>query len=237
MEKPTMDEVGRAFLAEEPGEADEDAGWRRDAQDFFTGGTAGAAAGSGTGTEGASSSAFFSSEGADESFSEAGVGVTSGLASVEIDVFVVAGDPGIVGVSALSVTADDGTVELVCECGTASNRSVVVSRDSTALGSFFFAARGDMGGVFESRASSTTLGGGQALGEMMIPGACDGSRGLRDQMAKEMGGDGSVGSEVAKEKGGEASVGSVITREGSVGSVVAREGSVVGSGVGGKDPI
>ena len=218
-----MDEMGRAFLVEEA----EDAGRRRDAQDFFTGGAAGVAAGSGTGTKGASSSALFSSEGTDESFSEAGVGFTSGLASVDIDVFVVAGDPGIVGVSAFSVTADDGTVELVCECGTASNRSVLVSRGTTELGSFFFAARGDMGGVFESKASSTTLGGGQARGEMMIPGACDGSRGLRDQMANEIGGDGSVGSEVAKDRG----------REGSVSSVVARVESMVGSGVGGDGSV
>ena len=49
-------------------------------------------------------------------------------------------------------------------------------------------AGGDVGGVFESRAPSTIFGGGRALGDMIIPGACEGSRGLRDQTAHDING-------------------------------------------------
>ena len=43
---------------------------------------------------------------------------------------------------------------------------------------------GDPGGVGSRRAFSTMSGGGRELGEMMIPGARDGSVGRRDQMAQ-----------------------------------------------------
>lgn len=43
-----------------------------------------------------------------------------------------------------------------------------------------------MGGVLVSKAPSTTFVGGRAFVEMMIPGARDGSLGLRDQIAKEI---------------------------------------------------
>lgn len=45
-----------------------------------------------------------------------------------------------------------------------------------------------MGGVFDSSAPSTIFGGGRALGDMIIPGACEGSRGLRDQTAHDING-------------------------------------------------
>ena len=43
---------------------------------------------------------------------------------------------------------------------------------------------GDSGGVGRRRAFSTTSGGGREWGEMMMPGARDGSVGRRDQMAQ-----------------------------------------------------
>jgi hypothetical protein len=43
---------------------------------------------------------------------------------------------------------------------------------------------GDSWGVGSRRAFSTTSGGGREWGEMMIPGARDGSVGRRDQMAQ-----------------------------------------------------
>lgn len=73
-------------------------------------------------------------------------------------------------------------------------------------GSFFFFFTGDggedAGGVFDSRAPSMIFGGGRALGDMIIPGAFEGSRGLRDQTAHDINGwagddfdDGSTGSD------------------------------------------
>jgi len=47
----------------------------------------------------------------------------------------------------------------------------------------FGGRRGESGGVLRSEACETTSGGGRALGEMMMLGACAGSWGLRDQMA------------------------------------------------------
>jgi len=43
---------------------------------------------------------------------------------------------------------------------------------------------GEGGGVGMLRASLMTSGGGQALGEMMIPGAAEGSEGRFDQMTQ-----------------------------------------------------
>jgi hypothetical protein len=42
---------------------------------------------------------------------------------------------------------------------------------------------GEAGGVGSAIAFCTTSCGGRARGDIMIPGACDGSCGLRDQMA------------------------------------------------------
>jgi hypothetical protein len=57
---------------------------------------------------------------------------------------------------------------------------------------FFFETTGDggedTGGVFDSSAPSTIFGGGCALGDMIIPGAFEGSRGLRDQTAHDING-------------------------------------------------
>jgi hypothetical protein len=49
---------------------------------------------------------------------------------------------------------------------------------------FAAAGFGDSGGVGSRRAFSITSGGGREWGEMMIPGARDGSVGRRDQMAQ-----------------------------------------------------
>jgi len=51
------------------------------------------------------------------------------------------------------------------------------------IGRSFGGNGGEEGGVWSSRASCTTSGGGRAFGEMIIPGACEGSCGRRDHIA------------------------------------------------------
>ena len=191
MEKPTMEEVGRAFLREVEELPPE--GRRREAQDFLTGGAVAAGGGVGVdsaGVVGAASGAAettgvasLSSVSSTAGSSTAGTSTlasSTGTAEVDTDVLLDAGDPGIVGVSAFSVTEDDGTVELVWDDTT----SVMDSAGGRRVFFFGFAGDdgGDIGGVLVSAAPSTILGGGHARGDMMIPGACAGSRGLRDQI-------------------------------------------------------
>lgn len=104
MEKPTTDEVGRVFftpanVVEEEPEGAEDR--RRDAHDFLTGGA-------GAGTSVTCGSLGKSTWAGAES-------VLTSLGAAETDVFVDAGDPGIVDASVVSVAAEDGIVELGCE--------------------------------------------------------------------------------------------------------------------------
>lgn len=139
MEKPTIEDVGSAFFAG-PVVVEEPAGRRSEAHDFLTAGAAGAGAGTGAGGVGVNSvvgsgvvswvETATGSSGAGTGTSSAGGGVgstTDGAGAtasslgadatfeVETEVLVVAGDPGTVGVSAFSVTADEGTVEFACE--------------------------------------------------------------------------------------------------------------------------
>lgn len=108
--------------------------------------------------------------------------------AAETDVCEEAGDPGIVGVSADSVTDDEGTVELVCDDQalaaisseegsegedfeeiTAADASFATSGNDSAESTGVAGREG--GGVFRSKAWCTTSGGGRALGEIMILGA------------------------------------------------------------------
>ena len=143
IEKPTTEEVGREFLADaEEGPEALDEGCRRDAHDFFNGGTEAGARGAGAG---AGVPGFCASDSAEIGSAEAGAGddacdpergpasnpetdalCTSSPPFSSMDateVFEVTGEPGRVGVS-LSVTADEGTADVtvdvdwggVCDC-------------------------------------------------------------------------------------------------------------------------
>lgn len=207
MENPTTDEVGRVFLVEVgadelPGVEDEE-GRRRDAQDFLTRGTAVATAGAGAAVCADCDGADGGREAAGSLDAGAGASGACGPGSLgeapvrDIDVLVETGDPGMVGVSVVSVTDDEGTVELVLESsceGDEISSSPAVCCSLLKVASLGGAGRpfteaaggrgGERGGVRSSSAPWTIPGGGRALGEMMIPGACDGSSGRRDQMAQ-----------------------------------------------------
>jgi hypothetical protein len=215
MEKPTTEEVGRAFLVCVGADV-EDAGRRRDAHDFLGGGIAGVAAadaGSGVGWLGAASS---TNEGAawtlvsagafDSGSSTTSLAVSranfapaslAGVPATETEVLVVVGDPGTVGVYAVSVAAVEGTVEFVSEdqaavdagssstfCsgeGSEGKDSFPASSSTveTAGGRTFLVVTGETGGegggVLRLSARSTISGGGRAREDMMMLGACEGS--------------------------------------------------------------
>ena len=104
-----------------------------------------------------------------------------------------AGDPFCVGVSVVSVTLEDGTDEFVCEASSAGNGcgerspmgiiSGVEGSEGGLVGRRGGECGGVGGGVLRSEACEMISGGGRAFGEMMMLGACEGSWGLRDQMA------------------------------------------------------
>ena len=105
------------------------------------------------------------------------------------------------GVSVVSVTLEDGTLEFVREAqakpGASSAGNGCCERSTMGLMSGVEGKRGgfvgrrggerggggDGGGVLRCEACETMSGGGRAFGEMMMPGASVGSWGLRDQMA------------------------------------------------------
>lgn len=105
----------------------------------------------------------------------------------DTDVLVDIGDPGRVGTSVTSVTADEEMVELaniaIVESVLYFFSSCAKSSDGSATGTGF---GGDAGGVGRSNAFDMISSGGCARGEMIIPGAFDGSPGRRDQIAIEV---------------------------------------------------
>lgn len=117
--------------------------------------------------------------------------------ATEIEVLVEIGDPGNVGASVTSVTAEDEIVESACcvpitevmslSRGTASScsstpSSSTFSSTGSVTGTDF---DGDGGGVRTSKAFDTISSGGRARGEIIIPGAFEGSPGRRDQIAMD----------------------------------------------------
>lgn len=105
----------------------------------------------------------------------------------DTDVLVDIGDPGRVDTSVTSVTADEEMVEFasIVTVGSAwysfSFRAQL--SDGSATGRGF---GGDAGGVGKSKAFDMISSGGCARGEIMIPGAFEGSPGRRDQIAIEV---------------------------------------------------
>jgi hypothetical protein len=75
---------------------------------------------------------------------------------------------------------DVSTTSVDCNvCG-----STGCSPSSSPVNRFFIDIGGEGGGVLSSRAWCTTSGGGRARGDIIIPGACEGSCGRRDQIAQ-----------------------------------------------------
>lgn len=113
---------------------------------------------------------------------------------IDTDVLVDDGDPGTVehaGVISASVVVDEGisstcSGEESCNSGSfaADSRSAGNSFGGTEAGEGAREGGGEGGGVGSSIAFSTTFCGGRAREDMMIPGAWEGSCGLRDHIAQ-----------------------------------------------------
>lgn len=144
-ENPTTDDVGRRDV-DAPDTDDEPVGLRSDAHDFFGSGGTGVVCVSGSSSLASSSPCAF-----------AGV-------PADIEVFDDTGEPGTVGVSVVSVTADEGTVEFDCDEGGGESSGVL---STTVISSCT--------GSGKSRAFAMTLGGGLEPGEKIIAGARLGS--------------------------------------------------------------
>lgn len=113
------------------------------------------------------------------SFAEVAIGVSATATDADRDVLDDAGDAGRVAVGVPAVALDD-------EDGIPDPVGRPASADFGSGGGIAFEAIGfgEGGGVRCVEARSTTCGGGRARGEMMMPGACLGSRGILDQIAR-----------------------------------------------------
>lgn len=196
MEIPTTEEVGKVFWNLD--EALVSVGRRRDAHDLR--GVFGAKAdidatgvwevADGAGISGPSTAVAFSSDFGGVTVSTCGdcggadndLPLLGEAAVIDNEVFVDKGDPGI-GVSGaveqagvVSVVVDDRTSVRSGDEGTEPFKLSSTGNSSTTEG------EGDTGGVDISMAFWMTSCGGRARGEMMMPGACEGSSGRRDQM-------------------------------------------------------
>jgi hypothetical protein len=201
MEKPITDDVGKELgLCGE--DADEELSRKRDAHDFFgcDGGGGGGGTGKGSSVSGSIEIGMCSLSGEDAIFA-----TPEEVPAIDTDVFVVCGEPGVdvsgdvepAGVVS-AVTDEEGMKRSLrsrsgkTDSGGAGSSSTFGSgvfwvlmmgrMDGTA--STTGACFGEGGGVGMSRACWTMSGGGRARGEMIIPGARDGSCGRRDQIAQ-----------------------------------------------------
>ena len=113
------------------------------------------------------------------SFTDVVTGGSGTTTDADREVLDDAGEAGSVAVGVLSVALDDedGIPELV-------GRVAPANFGSGGGIAFATTGRGEGGGVRCVEARSTTWRGGRARGEMMMPGACLGSRGFLDQMAR-----------------------------------------------------
>lgn len=181
IENPTTEDVGRALGARPLGAVDDEpAGRRRDAHDL--GGclaVAGGAAEVDAGEVTAGSSIAGAATVVDSVSGLARSGDEDEAGASETEVFVDNGDPGTTGVSGAVEQAGVVVVSVaVAETSSAGSGDIVSSSGATGEGG------GEGDGVRSSIALEMILCGGRARGEMMIPGAWVGSRGLRDHIAQ-----------------------------------------------------
>lgn len=103
---------------------------------------------------------------------------------VEEDMAGVWADCGEVWVSAIGDTVDVSMDGFIASVVDDVDTSVGSPRSMSSFGRSLTDIGGDGGGVLRSKAWCTTSGGGHARGDIMIPGACEGSCGRRDQIAQ-----------------------------------------------------
>lgn len=204
IENPTTDDVGSAFGARPLGAVDEEpAGRRREAQDLGgclavvsagVGGAVEVKAGAVIAVSSVSVSVAGAGAGSPSDFLRSGDVEEAGAS--ETEVLVDNGDPGTTGVSG---AVEHAGVVVV---------SVAVAETGSGSGDIFSSTTGNWGegggegdGVRNSIALEIIFCGGRARGEIMIPGACVGSRGLLDQIAQSSFGAGVAGSEGRGEEG------------------------------------